>query len=494
MAKRNRTRKTYKKQFASIPRINTRNIRQRGKIIYTRTVRIVEKRPLTSLLILLGILFLLIFAGSFLRKPALEKVIERPPKEVQIYSIGVTPKISVQAQVEKAGVIKIVALTGGVVSNIFVTEGQEVSQGKTLVALSSSYGGGNAASLQRQLANTQFQNVKDTENIQKESIQKQREVAEKTDANSDELRTITGQSIDETRSLTDLNQTIVDTLGSNLKNYVATNSAGINNQLILSTRQLISQFQSAINQLRSSLRSSEYQASSEKPQAQLSNLQKDITLKQLDLQEKALKLSLETSSLQLKIAQVQEAAFFPSAPFTGVVERIHVNVGEFVSPGTPLVTLHGDQNVKLVARVSQNLAQNVSQLELTKIMVNGTMLEASPSHITTDATDGSLYSVIYNIPSHYQNAFTNSSYVTVEIPIGYPDTTSTLPFIPIDAVYQTQKKAYLFVHEAGRAKSQEVQLGALFGQFVEVTRGLSSGDQIILDRTVIEEDRVQVKN
>lgn len=465
--------------------------KKRGTNLYRKTIVKVERRPLTSLLTLLAFLLLLIIIGSFLRKPAQEKPVVAPARAVSIYSIGQAPKITVQAQIEKSGLIKIVALSGGVVSQIHVNEGNLVEKDTTLVSISSNYQGGNAPSLQRELAAAQFQNVKDTQEIQKEIIKKQREVAEKTDANNDALREITAQSIDDTKSLISLNETILSTLNNNLNNFIATNSAGMNDQAILSTRQLISQFLSATNQIRASLRNTEFQAGEDNPPAQLSNLAREIALKQLNLQEKALKLSLETAGLQLRLAQVQEATMFPSAPFSGTIERIHVNVGQFVTPGTPLLTLHGEQTVKVVAKVPENVARNVSLFEFSIIHIGSITLQSTPQYVTKDAIDGALFAVIYVIPSEFQNAVTNASNIPVEIPIGMADTNASIPFIPIDAVFQTQKKSYIFVNENGIARSRELTLGGIFGRYVEVLSGLKAGDQIILDRTVIEGDKVQ---
>ena len=83
----------------------------------------IEQRPLSSFFVALIILLIFTIASNFLRRPAPEtqpaKVEKKP---VEIYQIGAVPKMSVQAQVEKTGVITITALMPGVINEINVEE------------------------------------------------------------------------------------------------------------------------------------------------------------------------------------------------------------------------------------------------------------------------------------------------------------------------------------------------------------------------------------
>src|SRR4051812_29738094 len=92
-----------------------RALPQYPKILYKKTIRVINKKPLTSFFVALGIVVVLIILSSFLHKPgAAEKATQAPAKPVQVYRIGSAPKITAQAQVKKSGVIQIVALGSGV--------------------------------------------------------------------------------------------------------------------------------------------------------------------------------------------------------------------------------------------------------------------------------------------------------------------------------------------------------------------------------------------
>lgn len=479
-----------KKQFGRFRGLFT-NIKSKPQKLGKYGVSFIDRKPLISFFIILGVLFLLIVAGSFLRKPSKEQVVEKTTKQVEIYRVGSAPKISVQAKIEKTGVVKIVAQSSGIVSTINVTEGQTVAQGTTLISLASNYSGGNAPSLQRQLSSLQYQNIKNSYDTQKEIIQKQRDLANKQSDNTEQLRKITNDSLDSTRSLLNLNNDILSSIDSNLTTLQNTNTGGVNDAAILSTKQLKGQYQSAVNTINSALKNSEYSTNTDNPPTQLANITKDIALRQLDLQEKSLKLSLETSSVQLRLAQVQEAIMFPAAPFTGVIERVYVNPGQSVSPGTPLLLIHGAQTLKAVASIPKTISENVSLIEPSIIHFPKKNLEIIPLYVSTEATEGNLNSAIYAIPDEYQNDLNNDSFIQIDIPMGYANTGITVPFLPLDAVHQTQDSSYVFVNEKGIAKSHKVEVGPIQGEYIQIVDGLSDQDEIIISRNVINGDSIR---
>jgi hypothetical protein len=69
-----------------------------------------------------------------------------------------------------------------------------------------------------------------------------------------------------------------------------------------------------------------------------------------------------------------------------------------------------------------------------------------------------------------------------------------MPFIPIDSVYQTEDSSYVFVVQNKKAVSKKIKLGAVTGRFVQVESGLTSGNNIILERNIVTGDQVTTSN
>lgn len=471
----------------------TKNIFSKRRLtrFYQRLVRFIKKRPVLSFFVVLFLLFLIILLGNILSGGQKEQAPQTVVKPVQVYRIGVAPRVTVQAKIEKSGVVRITALAGGVIETINVIEGDVVGKGTNLVSLVSNYAGGNAPLVQAAIAREQYKNVLDTFQIQKDLIQKQRDLANKTENNAEDLRNISEQSINETRNLLNLDQDIVNTLDQNLTSYEASNSAGQNNALILQTKQLKSQFQAAINGLNQAIRSTEFQSSDTNPPADLARLQKDIALKQLDIQEKTLDLNKEIARLQSVLAEINAEVMHPRSPFPGKIERIYVKVGQAVIPGTPLLLISGDgKEINAVALVSENIARNVSKIEESILYFDNIAYNAHPFFISTEATDNQLFSVQYLVPDEFSKVVADGEYISISIPIGYPDTNRTIPYVPLDSIYQSQDQAYLFVVEKNKAISRTIKIGQVFGRFVEIVSGLKSGDQVVLNRNIIDGDSV----
>lgn len=455
----------------------------------------IERAPLRSFFIMIAVLLVLIALSNFIRKPTAEKKDTHVPvKSVTVYHIGTAPTVHLQGQVEKSANITVNSLMGGVIQEINVSEGQQIGRGTNLIWMTNNYQGGNTFSLLRQQAALQYQNVLDTYDTQKDLINKQRDSAEKNRSNVEELRKITDASIADTESLISLNSSIVDSLDANINNLSSSNNNGSNDQQILAAKQMKSQYVSAINQLQSGLRGAKYQVNSDNPPTKLADLQRDITQRQLDLQAKALDLSKEISRIQLQIAQVNESTMHPVAPFSGVVQRIYVRLGQYVSPGTALVSIAGDGgDLDVVVYAPQQIAQTISKFETSSIKLGSKTLAVVPSFVSTEAVQGSLYAIKYSIPSEYASAVTDKGYVDVEMPIGYPDTSATVPFVPIESVYQSRDAAYVYVNEKGIAKTKKVVLGEVYGSYVQVESGLNAGDSIIVNRNIINGDHISTQ-
>lgn len=462
--------------------------------VYTKKILLfIQKKPFTSFFAVLAVFLILMIVGNilFAPRPEEEKGIAAP-KKVQIYKLGSAPQVNFQGKVEKSGVIKIVAQMPGIVSSINVWEGQEISKGTNIISLATNYLGGNALSISRQIAQTQYANVKDTYSTQKDLIGKQREIADKNKDSADKMREITNQSAIDTQALADLNRTIVDAMASNIAYLEGTNVAGANDTAILQAKQQISQFQAALAQTNSSFKNLQIQSGSDS--TSIANLGHEIALKQLEVQEKALNMSLEISRLSYNMALVNEANMYPSTPFAGTVNKIFVHIGDNVNPGMVLANISGiDQHVEIVVNVSAEVAKSISTFEPSTLYIGNKTIQMMPTFVSKDATNGTLYSVIYNLDDSLVGDLTDATYVNVKIPIGVADTTNIYPFIPLDAVFQTQEEAFVYVVDNKiTARVKKITLGQIQGRYVEVLSGLPKDSQVIVDRNVIEGDRIEI--
>ncbi len=450
----------------------------------------IRRKPFSAFLISLGLLFLLIVLGSTLFKTKVSQLPQvESTKEVNLFTIGQAPSFKASGQVQKEGVIVVMAQTQAVVSQIKVSAGDSLKRGQTLISLSSNYQGGNVPTLMRQLAAKQYQNVKDTFDIQKDIINKQRQLANGNANNTEELRKISVQSNDDTKSLLSLNQDILTVLATDLDNQIKNNAAS---SVIQAARVAKAPYQTAVNQLQAQVRATDYSTNTDNSPTKITNLNKDIVLKQLELQEKALVLSKEISQIQLNLAAVNEAIMFPATPCTGTVQKVYVHVGQLVNPGTPLVTIYAPTgSVSVEAKVPAQIAHSISLIELSSLKIGNETLTATPDFVSSQATDGQLYSVVYHIPDLLKEKLTDKEFIAVDIPISQSSSSTAVVFVPLDSVYQTTSESFVYVKIGEKATSKKVSLGTVLDSDVEILDGLKDGDQVILNRNVVAGDKVK---
>jgi HlyD family secretion protein len=457
---------------------------------YKNTTSFIKRRPLGSFFIALGLLFLVIIIGHILNQPKPQPSVPPAVKPVNLFSIGSVPHATFQAKIEKAGVIKIIAQTPGIVQSIAVNDGSTVTKGQTIISLASNYQGGNAAGVSAQIAQAQYKNVLDSYADQQDAIQQQKNIANSTFNNYLQQQAIASSSANNTNALINNNQTVLNTLNNQL---TTDQTNGSPSATLNGEEEAINSLQGGQNTLRAALANLQQQTDTTQPPGQVATEQQTLTNDQLDIQSKALSLNKEVTDLQAQLAQVNADTMLPASPVDGVVERVFVRVGEQVTAGTELAIITANENSAqtiAVVDVPQEIAQNISKLEPSNLYLNGTSYQIKPYYVSTDATDGLLYSVFYSVPTDKTNLVTDGEYINVDIPIGSVKSDATIPFIPIDAVYQTQDSNYLLLDENGIAVSKKVTLGNVFGSFVEVTNGLGDGDQVITDRNVIAGDKV----
>lgn len=473
------------------------------KAFFVRTknklLAVIDAHPFTLFIGLLFVLLVCIIVGNYLRTPVTSLEPEQAaPTAVTIYAQGQSPTIGVTAKIEKSGVITIFAQTSGIVQKVPVTEGASIKRGAKLVILSTNYQGANAAAVTRRIAERTAQSANENYQLQKDTIRQQREVAEKTEAREGDLRSITRDSLQETRDLIKLNEEILNSVNLQLKDLEATNVNGATDSAILAVKQGKAQLVAGLNNLKSGLRSAEYSSSNEQEPTQLTQLQREITLKQLTLQEKSLDLSKDLANLQVKLQWISESLFYPATPCSGVVERVFVKVGQLVNPGTPLAVIRADaREITAVVSVPSEVAARVSRAELSTFSVDGTTVSLAPRYISAEPTDGTLHTILYSIPGEYERYFSNNEQVAVQVPLGAPVASTVDRYIPLDAVYQTQEAAFVYLAVVADGKTvarvRQVELGSVSGGYVAVNSGLADDEKVIITRGMTDGEIVSIQ-
>ena len=166
------------------------------------------------------------------------------------------------------------------------------------------------------------------------------------------------------------------------------------------------------------------------------------------------------------------------APYSGVVTRRLVEVGETVTPGKPLMSGLSLRDLRISLNVPQSVVASVRRIGRAAVYVGDRRIEAS--HITIfpeAAAPSSTFRARVELAPDAAD-LSPGMYVNVGLVVG--DTDRLL--VPRAALVERSEVRAVYVVDAqGRTQLRHVRTGHLFGDRIEVLSGLSPGERVATD-------------
>jgi RND family efflux transporter MFP subunit len=187
---------------------------------------------------------------------------------------------------------------------------------------------------------------------------------------------------------------------------------------------------------------------------------------------------LNSARAALESAQEGVAYTEVRAPYAGVVTKRLVEVGETVSPGTPLMSGLSLQYLRVSVDVPQSIVAQVRHLKRAAIYVEGRRIEASKVTVFPEASSPSnTFRARLELP---ENA--TDLYPGMFVKVGFVTGEADRILVPVSAVVQRSEVTAVYVIDAsGRTSLRQVRLGDRIEGNMEVLSGLTAGERIALD-------------
>lgn len=166
------------------------------------------------------------------------------------------------------------------------------------------------------------------------------------------------------------------------------------------------------------------------------------------------------------------------APYSGVVTRKHVRVGEVVAPGSPLMTGASLDALRVVVEIPQSIAAQVRELRRAAVYVGDERIEATgvtlfPAAQPQTNTFRARIELPPDIPGLAPGMF---------VKVGLLTGAAQHLLVPRSAIVERSEMRAVYVVDAdGRVALRQVRLGHPRGDRIEVLAGLVEGEVIALD-------------
>lgn len=189
---------------------------------------------------------------------------------------------------------------------------------------------------------------------------------------------------------------------------------------------------------------------------------------------------LEAARASTAAADEQLAYTVIRAPYAGIVSERHVEVGELVRPGEPLMSGLSLQDLRVAVDVPQSMIEPIRQIARARVYVG-------------DAPIAGARLTFFPIADPSTNTFR----VRVDLPPGsatlYPGMFVKVGFVigeterllvPSAAVVHRSELTAVYVVTDDVVALRQVRLGRAYGERVEVLAGLEAGETIAADPVV----------
>lgn len=182
-------------------------------------------------------------------------------------------------------------------------------------------------------------------------------------------------------------------------------------------------------------------------------------------------------------AAVEEAETFfgyttVRAPFDGIVTRKHIEAGDLVSPGQPIIALFSPELYRLETRVPESLIALLSvgsemafEIDSAHLSGSGVLSELEP------VADPLTRTVLVKVDLPDSPALRSGQYGRMLLPAGE---TRRLT-VPEGSVLKRGQLEYVFVVSNDRARLRLIRTGMLQEGRIEVISGLNEGESIVTD-------------
>lgn len=163
------------------------------------------------------------------------------------------------------------------------------------------------------------------------------------------------------------------------------------------------------------------------------------------------------------------------APYAGVITQRHVEVGEAVSPGTPLVSGLSLQYLRVGVDIPQRVVEQVRRIGKAVVYVDGRRVEAQRLTIFPVATPQSnTFRARVDLPENAADLYPGM-FVKVGFVVGEADRI----MLPVAALIERAEVTAVYVFTAdGRTVLRQLRLGHRVDDRIEVLAGLVPGDRV----------------
>lgn len=212
-----------------------------------------------------------------------------------------------------------------------------------------------------------------------------------------------------------------------------------------------------------------------------------------DLRNAALKMDMSAAKVENVRAQLEKKSII--SPISGIIEKKHVEKGEFISPGMPVASIIDISSVKVEAAIAEkdlSYFRKGAEAEIFFNAYEGEVFKGKVDYLSPDVDRmAGTFSIEINLDNR-EKRLKPGMMARVRL---VKERCGECLIIPQDAVMDGENGRFLFVVTSdGTARRRVVELGETEDSRVVVTSGLSAGERIVIvgQQDLVDGEKVEI--
>jgi RND family efflux transporter MFP subunit len=165
------------------------------------------------------------------------------------------------------------------------------------------------------------------------------------------------------------------------------------------------------------------------------------------------------------------------APYAGIVSERHVEVGEMVSPGQPLMSGLSLQSLRVNVDVPQSMVDPIREIGTAYVYVGDARI---PGEYLTFFPIADPLTNTFRIRVHLPDA-SATLYPGMFVKVGFVIGEARRLLIPAESVVRRSELTAVYVVGDDRVSLRQIRAGRRYGERVEVLAGLAEGELVATD-------------
>lgn len=228
-------------------------------------------------------------------------------------------------------------------------------------------------------------------------------------------------------------------------------------------------------------------------ESQIVSTQNDLLSSEADLasaqrnagiSNNSVNLEIRTLNNQLRLAQDSLNNNQLTSPITGLLSEFTVDEGDYVSIGTNLGKVIQSESVKIVFYLSKENAGALSvgqPFGFTTTINDGREFTGNITKIAPAADPINKKIKIEGSTDNSDLYLKPEMYINLSLDLSDQTFDQSRVYAPMNAVLFNQSSQFVYVLEEGRAQKRQVEVGEVYGSWIEVMSGITQADQLIIE-------------